>query len=218
MPDVVSTEPADILSRIERNTGVKINVEDLADLVKVRTTGPDCLKVRVGVDAVGVERLEGVLGGREERQEKLFTAAELDYCRGKRRCYEHLAARFAAKEAVLKAFGTGLGRRMRWTDVEVVNDHRGRPEVRLSGAVASFAERHGLRDLDVSLTHTEGLALAHAVTLWDPRAAEAQGPRAARASSWVWKRRYRVRRPSDQVWTWGPRASTSTPSRPRSRT
>jgi holo-[acyl-carrier protein] synthase len=125
------------------------------------------LKLRVGVDAVGVDRLERVVGGHEERQKELFTAVELDYCRGKRRCYEHMAARFAAKEAVLKAFGTGMSQRMRWTDVEVVNERSGRPEVRLSGAVASFAERHGLRDLDVSLTHTDGLAFAHAVTLWE---------------------------------------------------
>lgn len=78
-----------------------------------------------------------------------------------------MAARFAAKEAVLKAFGTGISQRMRWTDVEVVNEASGRPQIRLDGAVATFAERHGLRDLDVSLTHTEDLAFAHAVSVWD---------------------------------------------------
>ena len=77
-----------------------------------------------------------------------------------------MAARFAAKEAVLKAFGTGISQRMRWTDVEVIHDASGRPQIRLDGAVASFAERHGLQDMDVSLTHTEGLAFAHAVTVW----------------------------------------------------
>jgi holo-[acyl-carrier protein] synthase len=115
---------------------------------------------------VGVERLRRLVEGEEERQRELFTARELDYCRGKRRQYEHLAARFAAKEAVLKAFGTGISQRMRWTDVEVVNDSLGRPTIRLDGAVASFAERHGLRDLDVSLSHVENLAVAHAITVW----------------------------------------------------
>jgi holo-[acyl-carrier protein] synthase len=124
-------------------------------------------RLRTGVDVVGVERLRRLVEGEEERQRELFTARELDYCRGKRRQYEHLAARFAAKEAVLKAFGTGISQRMRWTDVEVVNDSMGRPTIRLEGAVASFAERHGLRDLDVSLSHVEDLAVAHAIAVWD---------------------------------------------------
>ena len=101
-----------------------------------------------------------------EREREVFTAGELEYCRGKRRRYEHMAARFAAKEAVLKAFGTGISQRMRWTDVEVVSESNGRPRIVLDGAVAAYAERHGLRDLDVSLAHTEGLAVAQAITLW----------------------------------------------------
>jgi holo-[acyl-carrier protein] synthase len=131
----------------------------------VTAPGPE-RRIRIGVDVVGVERLEAVIAGDERRQEALFTPRELAYCRGKRRCYEHMAARFAAKEAVLKAFGTGISQRMRWTEVEVVNERSGRPQIVLSGAVASYARRHGLADLDVSLTHTEGLAIAQAATLW----------------------------------------------------
>jgi holo-[acyl-carrier protein] synthase len=130
---------------------------------------PGDIRLRVGVDIVGVERLEALVGDDHDRQRAVFTDDELTYCRGKRRCYEHLAGRFAAKEAVLKAFGTGISQRMRWTDVEVVNDCRGRPSVRLDGAVARFASRHGLRDMDVSLSHTGGLALAHVVTVWSDR-------------------------------------------------
>lgn len=125
------------------------------------------LKLRVGVDAVGVARIERLVSEHERSAERLFTARELAYCRGKRRRYEHMAARFAAKEAVLKAFGTGLSQRMRWTEVEVVNESSGRPRIELDGAVAAFAKRNGLRDLDVSLTHTEDLALAHAVSVWE---------------------------------------------------
>ena len=127
--------------------------------------------VRVGIDAVAVARLKRLVEDDEERQERLFTARELAYCAGKRRRYEHLAARFAAKEAVLKAFGTGISQRMRWTDVEVLNERSGRPQVVLGGAVADFAARHGLSQVDISLTHTEDLAFAHAVTLWKPEAA-----------------------------------------------
>jgi holo-[acyl-carrier protein] synthase len=128
------------------------------------------LRLRVGIDVVGVERLGRLIAGDDQRQERLFTARELAYCRPKRRCYEHLAARFAAKEAVLKAFGTGISQRMRWTEVEVVNERSGRPQIRLSGTVAAFARKRGLTDLDVSLSHTEGLALAQAVTVWESRA------------------------------------------------
>ena len=95
----------------------------------------------------------------------MFTTAELAYCAGKRRRAEHLAARFAAKEAVLKAFGTGLGQRMRWTDVEVRNNSSGRPLVFLRGAVAARAGARGVRDVDVSLTHTANLAMAHAIVI-----------------------------------------------------
>ena len=113
-----------------------------------------------------MERLERLVQDDESRQRRLFTTRELDYCRGKRRQYEHLAARFAAKEAVLKAFGTGISQRMRWTEVEVLNEESGRPRVELTGSVANFAERHGLTDVDVSLSHSEGLAVAQVLTVW----------------------------------------------------
>jgi holo-[acyl-carrier protein] synthase len=133
--------------------------------------GPDT-NIRVGIDVVGVDRLRRLVEDDRERQAVLFTAGELAYCHGKRRCYEHMAARFAAKEAVLKAFGTGISQRMRWTDVEVLRERSGRPVIRLAGAVASYAERHGLRDLDVSLSHAENVAVAQAVTVWQRREAE----------------------------------------------
>ena len=110
--------------------------------------------------------------------DELFTGREQAYCLGKRRRYEHLAARFAAKEAVLKAFGTGLGQRMRWTDVEVVNGVLGRPQVCLYGEVAAWAQQRGLADLDVSLSHTADLAIAQAVVVW-----ETPAPGAGRASA-----------------------------------
>lgn len=123
-------------------------------------------RLRVGVDLLRVERMERLLTEVDAIVDTLFTPAEQSYCQGRRRRVEHLAARFCAKEAVLKAFGTGLGTRMRWTDVEIVNRISGRPEVRLHGEVAAFAARRGLIDLDVSLSHSGGLALAHAVTAW----------------------------------------------------
>jgi holo-[acyl-carrier protein] synthase len=124
------------------------------------------MRVRVGVDIVGVERVQRLVTENPDIVPTLFTGREIEYCQGRRRCYEHMAARFAAKEAVLKAFGTGLGQRMRWTDVEIVNEASGRPRVLLSGEVTAWAERRNLLDLDVSLSHTDGLAIAHAVSVW----------------------------------------------------
>lgn len=96
--------------------------------------------------------------------ERLFTPHERRYCTARRGAAEqHYAARFAAKEAVLKVFGTGLRAGMAWTDVEVANDRRGRPHVRLHGGVADLAARRRLSSLAISLSHTDDLAIAQAV-------------------------------------------------------
>jgi holo-[acyl-carrier protein] synthase len=122
-------------------------------------------QVFVGVDLVSVNRFERLLLDHPGAARDLFTAVELASCAGKRRRVEHLAARFAAKEAVLKMLGSGLGPRMRWTDIEVVNDENGRPMVGLSGAVAARADACGFRDVCLSLTHSAGLAIAQAAAV-----------------------------------------------------
>jgi holo-[acyl-carrier protein] synthase len=129
----------------------------------------DLPRIRVGVDLVGVDRVTRLLEEHPASEATLFTAREREYCRARRRCYEHMAARFAAKEAVLKSFGTGMTARMRWTEVEIVPARTGRPQVKLSGGVADWARRLGIVDVDVSLSHTEGLAIAQAVAIWDRR-------------------------------------------------
>ena len=121
--------------------------------------------IRVGLDVLPVARMARLARENPGIQETIFTGLELRYCLGKRRSLEHLAARFAAKEAVLKALGSGLGQRMRWTDVEIVNGVLGRPMVRLYGEVEAFAERRGLVDLDVSMSHTSELAMAQALVV-----------------------------------------------------
>jgi holo-[acyl-carrier protein] synthase len=123
--------------------------------------------VAVGVDIVGVERVARLLRENAGFEQEVFTAAELAWCGARRRRIQHLAARFAAKEAVLKAIGSGVGKRMRWTDVEVVADGTERPSVLLHGEVASWAESRGLASLDLSLAHTRGVAVAQAVAVWD---------------------------------------------------
>lgn len=123
------------------------------------------LKIRVGIDVIKVARLARLATENPGILDDVFTARELAHCQGKRRRYEHLAARFAAKEAVLKAFGLGLGQRMRWTDVEIVNEATGRPAVCLHGEVEAWSRRYGVTDVDVSLSHVADLAIAHAVAV-----------------------------------------------------
>ncbi len=121
---------------------------------------------RLGVDLVEVTRISRLLAEHPGCVHELFTPREIAYCRRKRRHEVHFAGRFAAKEAVLKALGTGLGQLMRWTDVEVVNGPLGKPEVSLHGEVAASAARRGLAGIDVSLSHSAGLAIAGAVITW----------------------------------------------------
>jgi holo-[acyl-carrier protein] synthase len=123
------------------------------------------MKVRVGIDLVRVDRFTRLAAENPGILETIFTGQELSHCLGRRRTYEHLAARFAAKEAVLKALGTGLGQRMAWTEVEIVNDASGRPRVRLSGGVEAWVRRHRIEDVEVSMSHVPDLAIAQVVAV-----------------------------------------------------
>jgi holo-[acyl-carrier protein] synthase len=124
--------------------------------------------VSVGVDLVDVPRIARLLQD-PGAAPRLLTASERAYCSARPgAAAEHAAARFAAKEAVLKAFGTGLRDGLRWVDVEVVNDPDGRPSIRLHGAARALAARRGLRAIEISLSHTADLAIAHAVAVWSP--------------------------------------------------
>jgi holo-[acyl-carrier protein] synthase len=123
----------------------------------------------VGTDIVHVPRLAAVFGRHPTFATRVFTPGEIAYCESHRDSVPRFAARFAAKEAVLKALGTGLADGMNWRDVEVVNDADRRPVVRLHGRVAAIARELGVRAVLISLSHDGEYALAHAVT--DPLSA-----------------------------------------------
>ncbi|MBI2844496.1 MAG: holo-ACP synthase [Armatimonadetes bacterium] len=112
--------------------------------------------VGIGMDIVEIERIARAVERNQRFVEKVFTNAEIDHCMGKRNCYQHLAARFAAKEAVAKA----IGRSLPWKDVEVVNGHRGRPEARISGEALRAA--NGCRVL-ITMSHSKNYATATAI-------------------------------------------------------
>lgn len=119
-----------------------------------------------GIDLVEVARIARLLADHPERfRERCFTPAEQAYAKSSARETEHLAARFAAKEAALKALGTGLRHGIAWTDIEVVNDASGRPTLTLTGEAANTAARLGIRSWAVSLSHTDTMAIASVLAL-----------------------------------------------------
>ncbi|WP_419842670.1 holo-ACP synthase [Candidatus Poriferisodalis sp.] len=113
----------------------------------------------VGLDIVDVRRFARVLERRSAMRSRLFTPAELSYALGTADPDTRLAARFAAKEAVMKVLGVGLGA-CRFRDIEVARQPNGRPELVLRGLAAQRATAAGLSAWQVTLTHTDGVAAA----------------------------------------------------------
>ncbi len=117
-----------------------------------------------GVDIVEVKRIKkAVEKWGDSFLKKVFTDRELDYANSKRFAYQHLAARFATKEAVLKAFGGGWSRTLPWKDVEVVNDRNGKPEIRVHGEAKKVYSKRKIKKILVSMSHTKEHAVANAI-------------------------------------------------------
>ena len=122
------------------------------------------LIVGLGLDIAEVDRIEAAI----QRHgvpflERLFTPAEASYCERHKNKFERYAARFAAKEAAMKALGTGWSRGVRWRDIEVTREATGKPTLRLAGAALQIAERMGVKNISVSITHSGNLALAQVI-------------------------------------------------------
>ncbi|MGI8927462.1 MAG: holo-ACP synthase [Tepidiformaceae bacterium] len=117
-------------------------------------------KLAVGIDIIEIDRVADVIARHGDRfLTRIYTADEIAHCRGR---IPELAARFAAKEAVMKALGTGI-RGVGWKDIEVLPNRRGKPLVFLYGRGAARAERIELRALEISLTHSRDYAIASVV-------------------------------------------------------
>jgi holo-[acyl-carrier protein] synthase len=95
--------------------------------------------------------------------ERIFTPAEIAYCERHRDAVERYAGRFAAKEATMKALGTGWGKGVRWRDIEVTRQPGGRPTIVLHGVAREHAERMGARHVSLSITHTGNFAFAEVI-------------------------------------------------------
>jgi holo-[acyl-carrier protein] synthase len=120
--------------------------------------------VGTGVDLAEVPRIRASIERFGARFiDRIYTPAEIAYVERKANRWERYAARFAAKEAGMKAIGTGWRHGVRWRDFEVANLPSGKPTLRLHGVAARVAEKLGVRNVSLSLTHTAELGMAHVI-------------------------------------------------------
>lgn len=120
--------------------------------------------VGLGLDVAEIHRIEQALTRRGETiLHRLYTDREIAYCEQHRNRFERYAARFAAKEAAMKALGTGWRRGVRWRDIEVTNALSGKPTLRLDGAARQIADGLRVRNISLTITHSGNLAVAQVI-------------------------------------------------------
>ncbi|MFD2256447.1 holo-ACP synthase [Luteolibacter algae] len=123
----------------------------------------------IGIDVVEVDRIEAAIEKQGELfLRKLFTQKEQEYCSRQKRPALHFAARFAAKEAVSKALGTGIGGQAGWLEIEVIRGESGAPTMFFHGNAADFLTAEGIASVQVSLSHARDYAAANAVAIRNP--------------------------------------------------
>jgi len=120
--------------------------------------------VGLGIDVAEVQRIRAVLESQGERfRRRVYTSEEVAYGEQFKNKFERYAGRFAAKEAAMKALGTGWSRGVRWVDVEVVRQHGRRPSILLKGEAKRIAEALGVKNISLSITHTAEQAIAQVI-------------------------------------------------------
>jgi holo-[acyl-carrier protein] synthase len=112
--------------------------------------------IGIGIDLVEVDRLKKSVEKFGDRfLNRLFTENEIKYCQTKSNSYQHFAVRFAAKEALLKAIGTGLREGMTWHEIEIINDKQGKPSILTHGKCDDILHKLDVRIPELSLSHTK---------------------------------------------------------------
>jgi len=124
------------------------------------------MNIRCGIDIIEIDRISKVLSDGESFRNKVFTQRERDYCESRGRgSVQSYAARFCAKEAVVKALGTGISKGISYQDIEILNEENGKPKVILHGEAERIFKELGSKAIDISLTHSRAYAAAQAVIL-----------------------------------------------------
>ncbi|MCM8761112.1 MAG: holo-ACP synthase [Candidatus Omnitrophica bacterium] len=124
-----------------------------------------------GVDIVEIDRVrDAIERWGEGFLTRIFTTREIHYSKSRRFSYQHFAARFAAKEAVIKAFGEPQKHPLQWTDIEVLNDREGRPTIQFHNDALKVKKKKKIRDVIVSMSHSKEYAIANVILLRKGRA------------------------------------------------
>ncbi len=122
--------------------------------------------VGIGTDIVECLRIANMI---EKHQDvfigRVYTSGEIEYCSGRKSATQHYAGRWAAKEAILKAMGTGWSNGIQWTDIEIANQMGGKPFVKLAGAAKEIAESRGISEILISISHCRLFATAFATAV-----------------------------------------------------
>jgi len=114
----------------------------------------------LGTDIIEVDRVRKTMEADPGFRQQVFSPAEIGYCESKAYPFQHYAARFCAKEAFLKAAGTGLNAGIKLSDIEVVDEPSGKPAIQLSGAAKDFFGKFGFSKILVSLSHLKNISIA----------------------------------------------------------
>lgn len=125
--------------------------------------------IGIGIDIVECERIGKMIEKHGDHfLQRVYTPQEIAYCVGRKAADQHYAGRWAAKEAVLKALGTGWAHGIQWVDVEVVNQQGGKPNIVLSGKAFEISQQLGIERLLISISHCKSYATAYATAIGTP--------------------------------------------------
>ena len=117
-----------------------------------------------GIDIIEIERIKQAIRRSETYfKKKVFTKKEISYCQSKKNPYPHFAVRFAAKEAVLKAIGSSLQKGVKFSDIVTMNGKHNKPQIILSGKTKKIAEKIGVKNIFLSLSHSQNYAVAQVI-------------------------------------------------------
>jgi holo-[acyl-carrier protein] synthase len=120
--------------------------------------------VGLGLDIAEIDRIEAAITRHGAPFiERIYTSREVAYCESHRNKFERYAGRFAAKEAAMKALGTGWRAGVRWRDIEAIREASGKPSLRLAGVARELADRLGVKNISLTITHSGNLALAEVI-------------------------------------------------------
>jgi len=119
--------------------------------------------IGIGVDIVQIERVRKLVENYSEFMHQVFTAREIEFCQAKADSASSYAARFAAKEAMMKALSTGWNEKVNWLDIEVINEEQGNPILKIKGRTLRLMKKMGIYQTHLSLSHERDYALAFVV-------------------------------------------------------